>query len=611
MEDAVERHTSGMARKIVEAQGVVVGMFTSVSAAIVGLVDKVAMQDQSFRLLGLRYLMTADSARKMDLITKSLNANLGEIYWDKELHQRAILLSEDIDRMTAALGPNFEKNMVGIRNFRMEFDRIKLGVKFLGMGFVSSLFEKLFPNGNALEKLDKWVTNFQQNLPGLADKLANYAVPVLKTTWRILGDIVEVGKEGGVMFTNLIGLLSGDDSIEGTTFSFEKMAGAIQHVANWLERFLGSVANAEKLLAHFASALSLMFAGRWGDAGKEFSAGMKSLTGGSGAILGIAAGGTVGAAGIGTAATALLLPEIGPLAVPAGAAIGALAGPAIGGLLGYGAGKVFGESPSKAEPSQDHVQTLVEATHGKIAETAARDRVGLITAIQQAADKYGVPRSLALAVAEQESGIRQNRKSGAGAIGVMQLMPGTAKDLGVDPNDALQNIEGGVRYLAMLLKHYQGDAVKALDAYNFGLGHIDRGDALPKETQNYAPSVLRLQQQFDQVPSAEGGMQVPGGIQSILGILHPKEWVLPAWISEGLGKLIGSGGLYANHQQMPDVQPNISHQVIQQGDIHVGGITVTQPGASLGEIRREVIDAIREAQQHQVFNDLAQLQPVY
>lgn len=110
--------------------------------------------------------------------------------------------------------------------------------------------------------------------------------------------------------------------------------------------------------------------------------------------------------------------------------------------------------------------------------------------VSQAAQKYGVPEDLAWSVAKQESGGNPNTpNSRKGAIGVMQLMPDTAKDLGVDPHDVKQNIDGGVRYLAQMLDHYQGDRTKAAAAYNAGPGTVDSGKPLPRETRDYIASV--------------------------------------------------------------------------------------------------------------------------
>ena len=106
--------------------------------------------------------------------------------------------------------------------------------------------------------------------------------------------------------------------------------------------------------------------------------------------------------------------------------------------------------------------------------------------------QLGVDPTLALAVANQESGFSNDVTSSAGAIGVFQLMPSTASDLGVDPYNVSQNILGGVTYLKQMLTKFGGDVSLALAAYNAGPGNVDKYNGIPpfSETQNYVSSIL-------------------------------------------------------------------------------------------------------------------------
>ncbi|MCI6158647.1 MAG: lytic transglycosylase domain-containing protein [Selenomonadaceae bacterium] len=114
--------------------------------------------------------------------------------------------------------------------------------------------------------------------------------------------------------------------------------------------------------------------------------------------------------------------------------------------------------------------------------------------IQEAAQKYQVDPKLVSAIAEVESGGNPSAISPAGAIGVMQLMPGTAEGLGVNPYDERQNIEGGAKYLRQMLDAFGGDVRKAVAAYNAGPQAVKEYGGVPpyRETQNYVNKVLDL-----------------------------------------------------------------------------------------------------------------------
>lgn len=133
--------------------------------------------------------------------------------------------------------------------------------------------------------------------------------------------------------------------------------------------------------------------------------------------------------------------------------------------------------------------------------------------VDQAAKKYGVDPALIAAVMETESKFNPDAVSGAGARGLMQLMPATARGLGVtDASDPLQNVLGGAKLLGQLSQKYNGNLELTLAAYNAGSGAVDKHGGIPPyaETRKYVPLVMAAYERFKAQAGAPGTAAAPG-----------------------------------------------------------------------------------------------------
>lgn len=178
--------------------------------------------------------------------------------------------------------------------------------------------------------------------------------------------------------------------------------------------------------------------------------------------------------------------------------------------------------------------------------------------IEQVAAKYNVPASYFFALIQAESNFNQHSRSPVGAIGYTQLMPGTARGLGVNPNDPYQNLIGGAKYLRQQLDRFNGNIRYALAAYNAGPGAVAKYGGIPPyaETQAYVKRVMQYAQQYGGAgtgtmidPSTGVANSVTDAPQSVLipyeHATSPLSKTLPAGPKFGLyGASVRSPGLH-------------------------------------------------------------------
>mgnify|MGYP000951132245 FL=1 len=191
----------------------------------------------------------------------------------------------------------------------------------------------------------------------------------------------------------------------------------------------------------------------------------------------------------------------------------AFASGAIGGavpLFGSAARNVLSNYwNGSGEVEQPELQTSAQEDPAPM-QVKSSGNADIDSIMTDAAAEYNVPVNLIHAVAQAESGYNQDARSEAGAIGVMQLMPGTAEGLGVDPTDLRGNIYGGAKYLRQLMDTFGGDIQKVIAAYNAGPGAVQKYGGIPpyEETQNYVQKVMGNLDGYDLGASGDVPVQV-------------------------------------------------------------------------------------------------------
>ena len=496
---AAETHTSGIVQQFVKWQTAIVGAFAAVGLSTVAMMDKVADADLGFKLTAQRLFLSVDAARSLTIATKALGHSLEEIAWNPELHARLAVLWGDQRTLTANGPADAEQTLQKIRDVRFEITRAQVALQYIVRDVTVLLYKAL--GGDAfLVKLRGWVEWIIQHQAQISDWLTRVLVPILKDAEHVLHDVWLVAEKLAQAFVRIIGAISGDDSLRNGALTFDSLGKAIDKAADYMVKFVDAMTSAQLVVIDLVEALAdlmhgfidlanLRFdkaAGDFSRAGGDAKSAAHDLTGGGALILG----------GI-----AAFLGR-GALRAGAGGVLeGAGAEAAAGGAGAAGMGII---APLAAAAGGAYVMNKLGVANW-IDNTLRKfgidptigpnifDGSGKVTDLSALASSVAWAESRGHQIDPMTGRVMRNNKSGA--LGIMQLMPGTAASLGVDPNDANQNFAGGMKYLGMLLKKYGGSVEEALAAYNWGPGALDSAmkrhggqfslDYLPGETQKY------------------------------------------------------------------------------------------------------------------------------
>lgn len=483
---AVQKHTSGIIGDLFKMQFALTSAFLAVGAGVVAMVDKVAMADQSYRLLGMQMFMSKNAAQSMDIALKALGATIDQVAWDPELHARFVQLQQDQRNMMRSLGPDFETNMRQIRDLRFEYSRFTVELQYLGMGVVNDIFTKLgLGSGTLLDKFKQFNDYLIAHMPEISSTISNVLVPALKDAWEILKDFAEIGKEAWITFQQIVGVLNGDDSLDAATVSFQSIGTTLQHVTEDAHLFLQAIMSAEKVVAHLALALADIATGHFSAAADQIKDAFKSFTPGGGAIVGGVGGSAVGAS-VGATVGGALGIEGGPL----GVALGAGAGGTVGSWAGAGLGALSGWMAGKVNPMAGDSTQGSTAPAGSVSDHLS----SLAAAISK---NTGIPAALLYGQLFHESGGGKNR--GATDLhnysGVKVAGSNEYRDFGTDA--------AYVTYLSRMYTDKKYSATGLLAAKNAGdfATDLKKAGYFGDSVDNYTRGIER----------AEGGYRAPGG----------------------------------------------------------------------------------------------------
>jgi hypothetical protein len=506
--NVVASTTAGMVEDILKFQGAVVGVFTAASTAIVGMVDKLAMADQGYRLFGLHMLMNEQAAKRLKIAQDALGASLGEIVWDPELHKNFITLQQDQEAYQKSQGEGFAAAMRGWRDLHLQIERVKVGLLYLAQSVVARLFETMGVNIDAVTaKIQEFlaVLHNPEQFQKLVDLIAGKLKPILLDTWNILKGVGEVIYQAGVAFQNLIGIISGDTSLDGAAVTFDSIAKSVQHVVDGILWFEEGIIKAEKIVLHFVNALLDLKNMNFKGFGDELMAALKEVSavaaGIIGALVGTLAGGVLGFL----------------MGGPAGALLGMGIGATALGGIGYQAGKL--KEILSGEITYDDKGHEIRKDSTKELSSDPNSSIGTqaFAMAQKAGEETGLDPKLIFEQWFHETGGFKNRgATSLNNLGGMRI-PGSTE---YQAFGSLEDYEK--RYVALLKSaRYQMQGILGSRSEEDFAGALKRGSYYEDAYSNYVSGMKSASSQYARQQQIAGSSNINVGDIHI-NITNPK-----------------------------------------------------------------------------------------
>lgn len=523
IQSEVERSAVFMSSTYVKAGGLIAGTLASIIGATSSLLDKVSQADLGYELYAMKMFMDVDAAKKMKIALDALGHTMDEVAMHPELADRFATLMADQEEYSKLYDKDYKKNQRNIRDIAFGIDRLKVAALSIMQVLASGIAQKLGLKDltDPLESLRKWMTN-PENVDKFVDTISNALIKVKQFTEHIINmgkAVVKFDEQthGAVKALGALLIIIGvvSSPVLLITGALIALIDLVRDYYAWLD---GSKSNPTlapiwkslkptiegigTALTETAEKMSEFYE-KLKATGVDKSA--KTLVGdilSATKELGTAVAQAVKAffdpldAFSKTDATNSILALTKALLMLGRALfiVGEAAGLALQGKFKQAKDKISIKLVDEFwEDVKDYQKGISDnSAGGKIKPRVVKSKVSASgkysKEINEAAKKYGLDPNLIASVIDVENEPwNPNLSSPKGAMGLMQLMPATAKSYGVtNPFDPGQNIEGGAHLLSDLLKQYKGDQRKALAAYNGGT----RGILDPlMETQNYIPKV--------------------------------------------------------------------------------------------------------------------------